>query len=1291
MDNSNLIRIQAIFLITLIVLLPVELSASVGAVWGGTQFRNPSGESGNPYVVIRTILGEDQIPDYRRSLDRVTIIAQASLGSNTTLGPDNLEAYFSGFGLGMFDSCTQVSGQNSIYECMFTEPEGGGPASTAAQTYTVNLVNQTEVIDTISKDIVVDSTAPSILKFDLHPTITRDNTTTLSFDIIDYSYGNNQGVGIESASVTVNGAEQYNYPGEVGIDSTQPDGFYDPDIVVKRLKKTIDLGLGDTTGDYSICIYANDYFDYSVSECKTVRVDRTSPEILGQTFEVLERDGRELFPWFTGDSRELLINLNFRSEDLDLDTIYGNLSDVNLNGGFDQVRGSCTPLLNSTYKCKFYVTAKINETRSYRFHFSAEDDLGNRAEATFRQSLKFDNTGPSATAIGLSVQHGSMYFIGKEHGILSIDFTEDGYGLNNSDIYLDLSDFGVGSNVKADNCTPSWTCYWNDFYANVDAADQLDDLEHSYQEDDQTIYYSVNAKIGQIKITAPSLDDLNNPAEYSKFNVSIDVYAPVLEDLIIEPIPYTSDFPGYTVANDSLYIKVNVSDAMPVTMFIETDDFFGEKFNDTIPCNYLERDIYSCEYILGPITKDGYYEGIIDFDFTDILGNSLAVKSDPIEVIEVDEASTSYWTANDRGCSPNPLDRELVDKIPTQIFCQIELTSNSNAKIYHMTPGTCRELSPSDPLNPNSTIRSLSSYDWLGLQRQEPFVYLNFLTRPFNPRVNRLYYECDLNVRSIVDDKKITRNYEQLTVRYNVALYHSPLGEVSDHVWQKADDIHDKYVKNLWAIVGYLEGFLDLASRLCVAAHTVTNVLNAINQFSLIWGLATSETQAVQAGTGGVSAPVTGPLISSSALADNALDAKHAGMIGGFKKTWNDIVGPFCGFISCKYTFGGETWTSWINKVDSMTYYITGQFMIDRLGGTQQDAFPNGFVPPKRDHEDRTTDEQPGDDSSSPDPNINEEWHNPMPRPDEPADDDIVDHPPAPPAEPPATPTEPPQGGGNPTEQPIGNIIYTMGIGFGGTAAGGSGDSGSADTASNSNPNQLESSSGMKQRKLFAKKSDPKPGAKTSSGKSGSFFNFQQVPRTLSSLDPKENWILSILTLCIPGMIHNLEKYRQIQCEYGSCLISSSKSSIPISICDDNKAYAECVFFYGSLFQLIPFANFLSQIQRIIINIMANPLILIDTALDFACHTKLGFKFSACSDQAGTGTVCYSNSAGLWLCIFYDTFKLFTDIYSDIKMFLGNKGYFKIEIGPKRGSCKAFANSYNDLKEEIEQIQNTRV
>jgi len=103
---------------------------------------------------------------------------------------------------------------------------------------------------------------------------------------------------------------------------------------------------------------------------------------------------------------------------------------------------------------------------------------------------------------------------------------------------------------------------------------------------------------------------------------------------------------------------------------------------------------------------------------------------------------------------------------------------------------------------------------------------------------------------------------------------------------------------------------------------------------------------------------------------------------------------------------------------------------------------------------------------------------------------------------------------------------------------------------------------------------------------------------------PKDSIVLSLATGCIPGIIHGLQKRRQVECYYILCLKKAADEGIPLSVCDEQKAYLECMFIYGEIFQIIPFAGFFKGLAEQFSMIVSDPLGLIFGGLNFYCEIQ---------------------------------------------------------------------------------------
>jgi len=103
------------------------------------------------------------------------------------------------------------------------------------------------------------------------------------------------------------------------------------------------------------------------------------------------------------------------------------------------------------------------------------------------------------------------------------------------------------------------------------------------------------------------------------------------------------------------------------------------------------------------------------------------------------------------------------------------------------------------------------------------------------------------------------------------------------------------------------------------------------------------------------------------------------------------------------------------------------------------------------------------------------------------------------------------------------------------------------------------------------------------------------IGETLEShMNPRDNWLVALNCLCIPGIIHNAHKYRQLQCIHARCISDSAKAGFSTAPCDIEHKVKECVFWYGAVFEFIPgwlLAERIAQVSRDLIKELPGRLI----------------------------------------------------------------------------------------------------
>lgn len=180
-----------------------------------------------------------------------------------------------------------------------------------------------------------------------------------------------------------------------------------------------------------------------------------------------------------------------------------------------------------------------------------------------------------------------------------------------------------------------------------------------------------------------------------------------------------------------------------------------------------------------------------------------------------------------------------------------------------------------------------------------------------------------------------------------------------------------------------------------------------------------------------------------------------------------------------------------------------------------------------------------------------------------------------------------------------------------------------------------------------------------------------QIGQAKPPTDVKENLILSTACLCIPGTLYNINKMRQIRCQYAYCLGKRVlEEGLPKSYCDDEKAYLTCNYVTGQIFDLIPFTWLANQISSMVQDFYANPISIVAAVagcLCGGCKGLLPIAIDYCAPDKGKATGF--NAAMYVTCSVFKTAAKLGDAIQAIKTMQGKgSDYFKVK--PSKDWCK---------------------
>jgi len=111
----------------------------------------------------------------------------------------------------------------------------------------------------------------------------------------------------------------------------------------------------------------------------------------------------------------------------------------------------------------------------------------------------------------------------------------------------------------------------------------------------------------------------------------------------------------------------------------------------------------------------------------------------------------------------------------------------------------------------------------------------------------------------------------------------------------------------------------------------------------------------------------------------------------------------------------------------------------------------------------------------------------------------------------------------------------------------------------------------------------------------------------------RDNIYLSFAGVCLPGIIHNMDKIRQIKCRHVMCLENEVAAGLTtVGACSQLKGLLMCKYFVGELWYILPFSQFYDKIIGVFQNAIRDPVAVAHTATWATC-TILCFTTSSAS------------------------------------------------------------------------------
>jgi len=438
---------------------------------------------------------------------------------------------------------------------------------------------------------------------------------------------------------------------------------------------------------------------------------------------------------------------------------------------------------------------------------------------------------------------------------------------------------------------------------------------------------------------------------------------------------------------------------------------------------------------------------------------------------------------------------------------------------------------------------------------------------------------------------KLTKFPEFENVTVNIQFYNMPLGEISDNIKDKIKDAKDfSFLLGDW--VGTMQNILGYGEKICKLINTIMKIYGAVG--AVAWALSGKEV-----------IPILGEAVTTPR---QAVQTAQSGMGALSKEGWQKYVNQFCKFFSCRLFYDemwgigntpiGQSLGKWQHTVlNTADWIAVGGFLKGGGGGKSSS----------------------GENSATNQPTIES-----IPIGEEKVDIKVID----------------PENIDIPTAEVVATIT------------GADGATPPPEEARLPQPEEAR----LDPSAAPSGSSGVSHGLLESIGIGGEYgvhawansrTGYETVIKDGGVLNPKDSIVISTLTLCIPGIIYNLNKLRQIQCMYIDCMQNYVQQGLPLKACEDQKHYATCKYWWGEIFQLLPFTGLLNFFTGMIKNVLSSPLNIVDAVMGLACMPSI---------KVPKGGVFASG------CLANDIAGLIFDIWSDLEgMF--TKDYWKFKGG----------------------------
>ena len=613
-----------------------------------------------------------------------------------------------------FDEC---SGTTCTYVSSKTDRSG------QQMPYTIQLINNSIIVDEVEGTLLIDEQGPEITDYNLEKT---GDDIAISYEVEDTACDDCTGCsGIDYLAVLVDETEsqQINIPSECSVDDT--------------LETSIsELNIAD--GDHEVCMVAYDNVGFESDEaCAAVTVDTIGPHFETNSLQILDAFSNIPIQYIGNSAKLVNIKINVTDNSLDSTAVTADLSGLNsVIGTYDNITGACEQNYEdeTLYVCTWSNIYIEQISGAVTLSFFAVDTESNEGVYSPTYTLTKDETAPTIIQV-YNKEGGDNLYLKDGTNSVYADFDPTGSAFSLGKAYLTFSLASLNK-MHATSCWENgayWSCVWN--------------FSMSYSGTSSSTLY-IDAE-----------DDAGNAMEQYDVDVQTDSEEPEITSMT-----KSLDCP---TGSDTLIIEINATD--------DSDELYATVYgedvrtsNDPITeeCSMIEEGMFTCLITVNDLVSYPEDEDV-NIEVSDLAGN-IADDDVSVSVCELEQTGTpNLVTLYVDDISP--VDKLTLSYIDYPLYVPMTFSMTSGAHIVSKT-ASCED----------------ASMYFIDQSETSTIAVLTIPKQQVANGTYSLRLDCTLSLTMQYGDN-VYMNPEIENVTIDVELYGTPLGSIEDGIIQKID------------------------------------------------------------------------------------------------------------------------------------------------------------------------------------------------------------------------------------------------------------------------------------------------------------------------------------------------------------------------------------------------------------------------------------------------------------------------------------------------------------------------